>query len=157
MAKPIGFIKRISISVGAYNSDIVLDFFSGSSTTAHTVLDLNKEDGGNRKFIMVQLPELCEESSEAYKAGYKTIANIGKERIRRVINKIKDEQNSAQGNFLEQKTPSLDLGFKVFKLSKSNFNIWNADVEKTPEAVTQQLEIHIDHIDQQSSQESILV
>ncbi|MBF0351704.1 MAG: site-specific DNA-methyltransferase [SAR324 cluster bacterium] len=138
------------------NCGIILDFFSGSCTTAHAVLDLNKSDGGNRKFIMVQLPELCDENSEAYKAGYKTIADIGKERIRRVIKKIKEEQNSPQGDLLEQDQPFQDLGFKVFKLSKSNFNIWNANVEKAPESIQQQLELHIDHIDQKSSQEAIL-
>ncbi len=153
--KPTSLIKTFIQSIENEKA-LILDFFSGSSTTAQAVLDLNKEDGGNRKFIMVQLPELCDENSEAYKAGYKTIADIGKERIRRVIKKIKEEQNSAQGNLLEEDKSALDLGFKVFKLAKSNFNLWNADVEKTPEAITEQLEIHVDHISPESSQESIL-
>ncbi|MBW2598517.1 MAG: site-specific DNA-methyltransferase, partial [Deltaproteobacteria bacterium] len=91
---------------------VILDFFSGSCTTAHAVLDLNKEDGGNRKFIMVQLPEPCEEKSEAYKAGYKNIADIGKERIRRVIKKINKEKEGT----LDFGDSKQDLGFKVFKL-----------------------------------------
>jgi len=105
-------------------SDIVLDFFSGSCTTAHTILDLNKEDDGNRKFIMVQLPEPCEGKSDAYKAGYETIAEIGKERIRRAAAKIKEENPNHEG----------DLGFKVFKLDSSNIKAWNpdrADLEQT--------------------------
>jgi adenine-specific DNA-methyltransferase len=88
--KPIKLLKRI-LTLASNSSDIILDFFSGSATTAHAVMQLNAEDGGNRKFIMVQLPEVCDPKSEAYKAGYKTIAEIGKERIRRAGRKIKDE------------------------------------------------------------------
>jgi len=95
---------------GAGGNDLILDFFAGSCTTAHAVFELNKEDGGNRRFIMVQLPEPCDEKSEAFKAGYKTIADIGKERMRRVIKKITDEIPEYKG----------DLGFKVFKLDASN-------------------------------------
>ena len=90
---------------------ICLDFFSGSASTAHAVMQLNAEDGGNRKFIMVQLPEKCDEKSEAYKAGYKTICEIGKERIRRAGKKIKEENPSAA---------NLDVGFRVLKLDSSN-------------------------------------
>jgi len=99
--------------------DIILDFFSGSATTAHAVMQLNAEDGGNRKFIMVQLPEPCDEKSEAYKAGYKNICEIGKERIRRAGDKIKDESGLMAQN--------LDIGFKVFKLDTSNVKKWNAE------------------------------
>ena len=91
--------------------DIVLDFFSGSATTAHAVMQLNAEDGGNRKFIMVQLPEPCDEKSEAYKAGYKNICEIGKERIRRAGDKIKAETGA-----------DIDYGFRVFKVDDSNMN-----------------------------------
>jgi adenine-specific DNA-methyltransferase len=129
----------------------ILDFFAGSATTAHAVLDLNKEDGGNRKFIMVQLPEKCDEKSEAYKAGFKTIADIGKERIRRVIAKIKQE--NSQSLFKKQ----LDLGFKSFKLDSSNFKIWNTEgISTGQEALEKQLELHINHINPDSSQEDIL-
>lgn len=119
--KPIELIKR-SIMTGTDKNDIVLDFFSGSATTAHAVMQLNAEDGGNRRFICVQLPELCDEKSEAYKAGYKNICEIGKERIRRAGKKIA-EQNS-----------SVDVGFKVFKLDTSNLIKWDStpteDVEE---------------------------
>jgi adenine-specific DNA-methyltransferase len=134
---------------------IILDFFAGSATTAHAVLDLNKTDGGNRRFICVQIPEPCDEYSEAHKAGYKSITDIAKERIRRVITKIKKEQLENKTLFSEAQAPQ-DLGFKVFKLQKSNFNIWNAGVEKTPEAIQQQLFSHVDHISPEAEQEAIL-
>jgi len=91
--KPIELMNYI-LKLGTERGELILDFFSGSGSaaTASTILDLNKEDGGNRKFILAQLPEKCQEDSEAYRAGYKTIAEIGKERIRRVINKIKNEK-----------------------------------------------------------------
>ena len=94
------------------SDDIVMDFFSGSATTAHAVMQLNAEDGGHRKFIMVQLPESCDENSEAYKAGYKNICEIGKERIRRAGEKIKEESPLT--------TQDLDIGFRVLKLDDSN-------------------------------------
>ena len=98
--------------VGNEKSAIVLDFFSGSGTTAHAVMQLNAEDGGHRKFIMVQLPEVTDEKSEAYKAGYKNICEIGKERIRRAGKKIKDENPLT--------TQNLDIGFRVLKCDTSN-------------------------------------
>ena len=93
---------------------LILDFFSGSATTAHAVMQLNAEDNGNRKFICVQLPEVTAEESEAYKAGYKTICEIGKERIRRAGKKIKEE--------FGEKAKDLDIGFRVLKLAESNMN-----------------------------------
>ncbi|HNS79102.1 MAG TPA: site-specific DNA-methyltransferase [Syntrophorhabdus sp.] len=114
-------LLKYLLHIGSSEESIILDFFAGSATTAHAVLDLNKEDGGNRKFIMVQVPEPCEEDSEAYKAGYKNIAEIGKERIRRVIKKIKEENKPEEDQ---------DLGFKVFKLQKSHFKEWQ-DYEGT--------------------------
>lgn len=121
-AKPISLIKTVVSQVTSQN-DIVLDFFSGSATTAHAVMQLNAEDGGNRRFILVQLPEVCDEKSEAYKAGYKNICEIGKERIRRAGKKLaenKDGQLSMDG----EKAP-LDIGFKVFKLDTSNMKLWD--------------------------------
>jgi len=109
---------------------LILDFFAGSCTTAHAVMQLNKEDGGHRKYICVQLPELCDETSEAYKAGYSTIAEIGKERIRRAGAKIRAEVEAEQAKqeeqlqFEEESIEMPDLGFKVFKLSESNFKQW---------------------------------
>lgn len=109
--KPPELIKRMA-SIGSCQDSIVLDFFSGSATTAHAVMQLNAEDGGHRKFIMVQLPENCDEASEAYKAGYKTICEIGKERIRRAGDKIKSESPMT--------TQDLDIGFRVLKLDDTN-------------------------------------
>ena len=120
--KAVDFIEFI-ISMYPKNDCTVLDFFSGSATTAHAVMQLNAEDGGHRKFIMVQLPEKCDESSEAYKAGYKNICEIGKERIRRAGDKIKAEHPDAQ----------LDTGFRVFRVDESNME----DVYYHPEELTQ--------------------
>ena len=109
--KAVDYIKYI-VSMYPAKDFIVLDFFSGSATTAHAVMQLNAEDGGHRKFIMVQLPEKCDEKSEAYKAGYKNICEIGKERIRRAGNKIKSESPLT--------TQDLDIGFRVLKLDDTN-------------------------------------
>ena len=126
ISKPIGMdlkfdspknpdvIEELIKLFGVEAQDIILDFFSGSATTAHAVMQLNAEDGGHRKFIMVQLPEPCDEKSEAYKAGYSTICEIGKERIRRAGQKIKDESPLT--------TQDLDTGFRVLKLADSNMN-----------------------------------
>jgi len=146
--KPTALIKRM-LAFGS-GKDIILDFFSGSCTTTHAVLDLNKEDDGKRKFIMVQLPEPCEEKSEAYKAGFKNIADIGKERIRRVIKKINKEKEGT----LDFGDSKQDLGFKVFKLDRSNFKIWDGNVQDTP--IQEQLEFAIDHVDPNSKEEDIL-
>lgn len=122
--KPTALIKFL-VSTNTSEEDIILDFFSGSATTAHAVMQLNVEDGGNRKFICVQLPEACDEKSGAYKAGYKNICEIGKERIRRAGKKILDEQGDQIGIGDEEKKP-LDVGFKVFKLDDSNLKIWDS-------------------------------
>lgn len=113
-AKPSSLIKYLCEICQVSNDNIVLDFFSGSATTAHAVMQLNAEDGGNRKFIMVQLPEKTDEKSEAYKAGYKNICEIGKERIRRAGKKIKEENKDKEG------IEKLDTGFRVLKLDSSN-------------------------------------
>ena len=111
------------------NNDIILDFFSGSATTAHAVMQLNAEDGGNRRFICVQLPEPTQEDSEAFKAGYKNICEIGKERIRRAGEKIKKEieSDNVQLKIGEEPKSVPDIGFKVFKLDSSNLKKWNPD------------------------------
>ena len=124
--KPTKLLKYL-IDIANTPNAIVLDFFSGSATTAHAVMQLNAEDGGKRKFIMVQLPEKCDEKSEAYKAGYKNICEIGKERIRRAGKKIKE------GGPLT--TQDLDTGFRVLKLDSSNMQ----DVFYNPSAMTQSL------------------
>ena len=119
--KPYTLIEKMIQLSGASDSDIILDFFSGSATTAHAIMQLNAEDGGNRQFIMVQLPEVCDQKSEAYKAGYKNICEIGKERIRRAGKKILEADNQMT---LENKK-QLDIGFKVFKLDSSNLKTWD--------------------------------
>ena len=140
-------IKKLVEYVTAQNdNDIILDFFSGSATTAHAVMQLNAEDGGNRRYIMVQLPELCDEKSEAFKAGYKNICEIGKERIKRANLKIWNdcfssaaldlgmilldkELEDEMGKSAEKKmdnAESLDVGFRVFKLDSSNLKTWDA-------------------------------
>lgn len=111
------------------DDSIILDFFSGSATTAHAVMQLNAEDSGNRRFICVQLPEPTQENSEAFKAGYKNICEIGKERIRRAGEKIKNEveSNNEQLKIDEEPKKVPDIGFKVFKLDSSNLKKWNPD------------------------------
>lgn len=121
--KPLSLVKKFVDQVTSHD-DIILDFFSGSATTAHAVMQLNAEDGGHRKFIMVQLPEPCGEKTEAYKAGYKNICGIGKDRIRRAGDKIKSEHPEAD----------LDIGFRVFRVDESNMK----DVYYHPEEMTQQ-------------------
>lgn len=132
-AKPVELIKYLISLMYDNKNSIILDFFSGSATTAHAVMQLNAEDGGKRKFIMVQLPEKCDEKSEAYKAGYKTICEIGKERIRRAGKKILDEQKDKTD--LINKPAPLDIGFRVLKLDSSNMQ----DVFYNPAAMTQDL------------------
>ena len=119
--KPTRLLNRLITLANTDKDSIILDFFSGSATTAHAVMQLNAEDGGNRQFIMVQLPEVCDEKSEAYKAGYKNICEIGKERIRRAGKKILEENNQMALEDKEQ----LDIGFKVFKLDSSNLKTWD--------------------------------
>jgi adenine-specific DNA-methyltransferase len=122
--KPTKLLGHLICLSGAVKNDFILDFFSGSATTAHAVMQLNAEDAGNRKFIMVQLPEPCNENSEAFKAGYKTIAEIGKERIRRAGKKIVDEfkVKNQQLKLGEEpvKASKLDFGFRVYKTDSTN-------------------------------------
>ena len=128
--KPVELIYRMLQLITFYNKNsIILDFFSGSATTAHAVMQLNAEDGGLRKFIMVQLPETTDEKSEAYKAGYKNICEIGKERIRRAGKKIREENNDKEG------IENLDVGFRVLKLDESNMT----DVYYSPDEYSQDL------------------
>ena len=142
-AKLTSFIKRI---LGFCDEDsVVLDFFSGSATTAHAVMQLNAEDGGHRKFIMVQLPEACDEKSEAYKAGYKNICEIGKERIRRAGQKIKEENPLT--------TQELDIGFRVLKLDSSNME----DIYYTPkEYMDKEISLFVENVKADRSSEDLL-
>jgi adenine-specific DNA-methyltransferase len=178
--KPKELIFHI-LSYFTTNTDIVFDFFAGSGTTAHAVMDLNKEDGGNRKYICVQLPELCDEKSEPYKAGYKTIAEISKERIRRAGKKISEEINSEikkieseikklQGEIpadetkteienLKTKIEQLqhqDLGFKVLKLEDSNFKQWQQIEGKDAKALAEQMKLFVDPISENATIENMV-
>lgn len=124
--KPVEIIRQlVDAGTEKKGTNIILDFFSGSATTAHAVIQLNSEDGGNRKFIMVQLPEKTDEKSEAFKAGYKNICEIGKERIRRAGKKIKEESPST--------TQDLDTGFRVLKLDSTNMQ----DIYYSPKDISQ--------------------
>ena len=142
--KPVSLIERC-LQLYSDKDSLILDFFSGSATTAHAVMQLNAEDGGNRKFIMVQLPELTDEKSEAYKAGYKNICEIGKERIRRAGAKIKEEN--------PEKAQNLDTGFRILKLDSSNMK----DVFYSPKE-TSQLELfrYVDNVKDDRTSEDLL-
>jgi len=177
--KSVKLIERL-IQMGAKDG-IVLDFFSGSGTLGHAILKLNKEEGNNRKYICVQLPELCDEKSEAYKAGYNTIADISKERIRRAgnkiqdeikseINKIKSEIKKLQGELptdetkteiedLKTKIDQLknqDLGFKVLKLSDSNFKQWQQITGKDKKALEEQMKLFVDPVSSSATTENMV-
>ena len=142
--KSVPLIERC-IQLYSNKKSLILDFFSGSATTAHAVMQLNAEDGGKRNFIMVQLPEECAENSEAYKAGYKNICEIGKERIRRAGKKIKEENPLT--------TQDLDIGFRVLKCDSSNME----DVYFTPkEYMDKQQSLFIDNIKKDRSDEDLL-
>lgn len=146
--KPVKLLHRMCY-IATNKDDIILDFFSGSSTTAHAVMQLNGEDGGNRKFIMVQLPEINEEKSEAYKAGYKTICEIGKERIRRAGKKIIEENKDKEG------IEDLDIGFKVFKLDTTNIKEWDDTIINTDE-IKWNVEELINPIKEDRSKEDVI-
>ncbi|MEO5581247.1 MAG: DNA methyltransferase, partial [Saprospiraceae bacterium] len=161
--KPTSLLKTLIGSVKQAKDEIILDFFAGSSTTAHAVLDLNKEDKGSRKFICVQIPEPTDESSEAFKAGYKTIADISKERIRRVSfnirKEIEDKKSKESATIFgskEEENQNIDLGFKIFKLAPSNFKLWNSTFNKETGPLETNLFNHIRHISTSSQQEAIL-
>ncbi|RKV96403.1 MAG: site-specific DNA-methyltransferase, partial [Candidatus Saccharimonas sp.] len=133
------------------NNDIVLDFFSGSGTTAHAVAELNAEDGGNRRWICVQLPELTDEKSEAYKAGYRTIADIARERIRRAGAKIRTDQ----ADKLASRNVPLDLGFRAYRVDDSNFKQWNKLVSD-PEEIRQQALANLDPLEEGTTDDDLL-
>lgn len=144
--KPSGLIIEF-VKLGSTKDGLVLDFFAGSGTTAHAVLAQNTDDGGRRRFIIVQLPE------PTGKPDFKTIAEITKERVRRVIKKLNAE-DSGQLSLDNKLKP--DRGFKVLKLQGSNFKAWNADAPKDADQLGKQLEMHVQHIETGRTQEDIL-
>lgn len=141
--KPVPLIVDL-LKIGSKNDDVILDFFAGSGTTAHAVMALNAEDGGNRRCISIQLGEQCDEESEAKKAGFNTIADIARERIRRAGKKVKEDTGA-----------NIDYGFKAFTLDESNFKIWRSDVGNA-EGLAKQMEMFIDNVKKDSTQENIL-
>jgi len=149
--KPSSLIRCLG-ELASRSDSIILDFFSGSASTAHAAMQLNAEDGGNRKFIMVQLPEATDEKSEAYKAGYKSICEIGKERIRRAGKKILEEQKAKQPDlFNKMGGVNLDIGFRVLKLDSSNMQ----DVYYTPSEFNEQ-KLFDDNIKPDRTEEDLL-
>lgn len=196
--KPTRLIKRL-MQLSVTSNDLVLDFFAGSSTTAHAVMAMNKEDGGHRKYFCVQLPQITEEKSEAFKSGYTNIADISKERIRRAskkteeellseiescermielirekINQLKakpadsarfdaeNEQNQKIAEYQDRIASircildKIDLGFRVFKLQKSNFSVWDSSFTTDADQIAKQLDMHVDHISPKAEQQAIL-
>ncbi|HDR0700012.1 TPA: site-specific DNA-methyltransferase, partial [Pasteurella multocida] len=146
-SKPVALIELLVNLSALQENDIILDFFAGSSTTAHAVMQFNAENGGNRRFIMVQLPEKTEEKSEAYKSGYQTIAEISKERIRRAGNKILADNAGKEG------IKQLDIGFRVLKIDSSNMK----EVYYTPDNLSQTLLDHMEsNIKEDRSAEDLL-
>lgn len=144
--KNIELLKAVCKLTNVETHDIILDFFSGSATTAHAVMQLNAEDGGDRRFIMVQLPEVCGEKTEAYKAGYKNICEIGKERIRRAGGKIKAqiEEENAQMKLGEEPKKIPDIGFRVFKLDSSNLKKWQPDYDDLEKTLLDSIENYVE-------------
>ena len=145
--KPTGLINILAKLGGLGQSDLILDFFAGSSTTAHAVMQINAEDYGNRKFIMVQIPEEIDEKSEGYKSEYKTIAEISKDRIRRAGKKMLADNADKEG------IENLDIGFRVLKIDSTNMK----DVYYTPDAYTQVDMLDLaDHIKSDRTSEDLL-
>ena len=146
--KPVAMLRRI-LAMQPDKDGIVMDFFAGSASTAHALLTQNTDDGGARKFIMVQLPEECDLKSDVFKEGFRNVAEVGKERIRRAIRKISNENEMGER--------SVDLGFRVFKLDRSNFRLWDgSQPSDDPEKIARQLELHEQHIDPNATPEDIL-
>ena len=148
--KPIPYIERM-LQLSTEKSDIVLDFFSGSGTTAHAVMQLNAEDGGNRQWICVQLPEQTSEKSEAFKAGYANIADIARERIRRAGAKIRADQ----ADKLASRNVPLDLGFRAYRVGDSNFKQWN-ELVSDPEEIRQQALANLDPLEEGTTDDDLL-
>jgi adenine-specific DNA-methyltransferase len=145
--KPVRLLTRICQVGGVGPDDIVLDFFAGSGSTAHAVLDLNRQDGGRRKFILIQLPE------PTGKEGYTSIASITRERVKRVIEKQSDDDTPSQRSDTIKKQIE---GFRYFKLTESNFTTWDVHPDADPKTLKLQLQLHIDHIREGRDSEQIL-
>ena len=154
-------VKKL-IQFSTFSDSIILDFFAGSGTTAHAIMDLNKEDKGNRKYICIQLPEKCDEKSEAFNEGYLTISEIAKERIRKASINIQNEIESAnqkkkgQLAFEQEEELPIDLGFKVLKLEKSNFKQWQQIEGKDAKALAEQMKLFVDPVSESATIENMV-
>ena len=149
--KPVRLIKRLLTIGNAKNNDIILDFFAGSGTTAHAVAEFNAEDSGNRKWICIQLGERTGEKSEAFKAGYHTIADIARERIYRAGVKIRADQ----ADKLASRDTPLDLGFRAYRVDDSNFKQWN-ELVSDPEEIRQQVLANLDPLEEGATDDDLL-
>ena len=149
--KPVRLIKRLLTVGNAKNNDIILDFFAGSGTTAHAVAELNAEDGGNRKWICIQLGERTGEKSEVFKAGYHTIADIARERIRRAGAKLRADQ----ADKLASRDTPLDLGFRAYRVDDSNFKQWN-ELVSDPEEIRQQALANLDSLEEGTTDDDLM-
>lgn len=150
--KPTRLIKRI-MQLTTIEDDIILDFFAGSCTTGQAVFDLNREDGQDRHFIMIQLPELVQADSVAYKAGYKTISDIGKERLRQATKRINESDN---GKLHLGHRTAADLGFRVFKLTSSNMRAWKGIDEKDHDSYAKEMELYLDPLIEGWTEEDVI-
>lgn len=151
--KPVQLVRRMIDHACNGAEDIILDFFAGSGVTAQATIEQNAADGGSRRFILVQLPEPADEGSNAAKAGFRTIAEICKERIRRTIRKF---DSSSQGQLDLDRKIATDLGFKALKLGRSNFRNWDVTGENADtDAIEHQLELHVDNLDKESTPEDV--
>ncbi|MDD2530976.1 MAG: site-specific DNA-methyltransferase [Bacteroidales bacterium] len=156
--KPTSLIKRM-MQLGTNKDSIILDFFAGSCTTGHAVMELNKEDGGNRKFICIQMPEKTDKKSEAYKQGYEKISDIGAERLRRAGKRIKEEiekdRKENDEKLLDKKEiQDIDTGFKYYRLTPSHFKVWQNDINENE--LGKQLDAFIDATKEGSVEEEML-
>lgn len=152
--KPAELLESL-VSFASTQDALILDFFAGSGSTGHAVIDLNRKDGGTRRFILVQLPEPCEEGTGAHRAGLNTIADITKERVRRVVIKANEMEPGEQEALFEE-TPERKIGVRVFKLDESNFDPWNAEGSNDPVQLAKQLELHVDHVRQGRTADDLL-
>lgn len=153
--KPKEIARGLIQISNAKADDIVVDFFAGSGTTAQAILELNQEDKEQRKFLLVQLPELIDEKEEAYKLGYRFISDVSKDRVKKVIQKIKDEIVASKNLLNSGENKNLDLGFKVFKLSPSNFKIWRGG-EITEQNLVEQLDAFTNPVKPDSKTDNML-
>jgi len=153
--KPSELLESL-ISFAGGSDALIIDFFAGSGSTGHAVLDLNRKDGGSRRFILVQLPEPTEEGSGARQAGLDTITEITKERVRRVIKAMNESADAADDGGSQRASRQADRGFRVFELAESNFKMWEADKSKDADNLVSQLDLHVQHVREGRTDDDLL-